>query len=777
MATAAQLVAEVKVTGATEAKEQLKGMSGAVEETQGGFKSMLGNALSFAAGQFVFNAVGNAVGFLKDQFVDMIHQSMDSQEAMAQTEAVLKSTHDASGMTAQSVADLATQFSHLTLFSDDTIQSAENMLLTFTNIGKDVFPQATKTVLDMSQALGQDTKSSAIQLGKALNDPITGITALQRVGVTFTDSQKNLIKSLVDSGNVAGAQKIILQELQREFGNSAEAAGKTFPGQLQILSQSFDDIKQKIGDAVLPILQNLTGFVQSNVVPAFDHFADWFTKNGVPALQSFGGWLKTVKDYFGSFEITGVTNAFKNLGDAIGGLLSPLKGLGSNKEASEFFTNLRNDLSKDIVSTIKNVSGFINGLATDLRNLSSNKEVIGFISSLKDGFNQVKSIVGGEVGKNFQQFGQTVQQVGKWFQTDMLPAIKQAMPGFEHLASVIATSVVPSLAKIWAVGQQVMRDVMPPLTKAFETIAPIVVRVGGFLADNLGKALQFIAPFAVQAAQEIGKFASEIISRVVPIVQQLWAGIQGFLDWIKPYWPAIWGGIVSGLTSAWDTIKGTIQIAWAIVSGIIKIGLDVLSGNWKQVWNDVKSMFSGIWEGIKSIAAGVWAQVSGPITRGVGQFKLWWFSELVTLQGAWNNLWNTVKNIASSAWGGISGAIKSGINSAIGLINNFISGINSIHVSLPGGASIGFSIPLIPYVATGGLIAKGGLAVVGEQGPELVSLPAGAQVIPNHQAFPSGGASQPSTIKVDVYLDGNRMSAALLPGLVQQIRYGTGAKF
>ena len=63
-------------------------------------------------------------------------------------------------------------------------------MLTFTGVGKDVFPQAIQTVLDMSQALGQDLKSSTVQLGKALNSPIDGITALSRVGVSFTDAQK-----------------------------------------------------------------------------------------------------------------------------------------------------------------------------------------------------------------------------------------------------------------------------------------------------------------------------------------------------------------------------------------------------------------------------------------------------------------------------------------------------------------------------------------------------------------------------------------------------------
>src|SRR5262245_66611796 len=81
----------------------------------------------------------------------------------------------------------------------------------------------------MSAALGQDGKASAIQLGKALNDPIKGVTALQRVGVSFTKSQKNQIKALVESGNTLGAQKVILRELGKEFGGAAKAATDPTP--------------------------------------------------------------------------------------------------------------------------------------------------------------------------------------------------------------------------------------------------------------------------------------------------------------------------------------------------------------------------------------------------------------------------------------------------------------------------------------------------------------------------------------------------------------------
>lgn len=99
------------------------------------------------------------------------------------------------------------------------------MLLTFTNIGKDVFPDATSTMLDMATAMNggltpsaEQLKGTSIQLGKALNDPISGISALSKVGVTFTEQQKKQIEAMVQAGDAAGAQKLILAELGREFG-------------------------------------------------------------------------------------------------------------------------------------------------------------------------------------------------------------------------------------------------------------------------------------------------------------------------------------------------------------------------------------------------------------------------------------------------------------------------------------------------------------------------------------------------------------------------------
>lgn len=134
-----------------------------------------------------FKAVGIAAAAVTTAVVGFgvasVKAFSEAEDGIAQTNAVLKSTKGVAGVTAKAVDDLASSLQSVTKFSDEEVRSAENLLLTFTKIGKDIFPEVTKTVLDMSTALGQDLKSSSVQLGKALQDPVLGITALRRVGV------------------------------------------------------------------------------------------------------------------------------------------------------------------------------------------------------------------------------------------------------------------------------------------------------------------------------------------------------------------------------------------------------------------------------------------------------------------------------------------------------------------------------------------------------------------------------------------------------------------
>ena len=171
-----------------------------------------------------------------------IKNTMEQERVTAQLEARLRSTGGAAGLAKQELLDMASGLQAVTTYGDESIITAQSLLLTFTKIGRDVFPTALETVLDMSTAMGQDLKSSAIQLGKALNDPIEGVSALTRVGVQFTDAQKDTIERLVETGKTAEAQKIILAELETQMGGSARAARDTLGGALEGLKNAFGDL-------------------------------------------------------------------------------------------------------------------------------------------------------------------------------------------------------------------------------------------------------------------------------------------------------------------------------------------------------------------------------------------------------------------------------------------------------------------------------------------------------------------------------------------------------
>ena len=183
---------------------------------------------------------------------------MEQQKVAAQTGAVLKSTGGIANVTAKQIGSLSTALMKKSGVDDEAIASGQNLLLTFTKIrnetgkGNDIFDQATVAMLDLSVAMGKDLNSSAILVGKALNDPVKGATALSRAGVQLTKGQKDQIEAFVESGRVLEAQKIILGELTTQFGGSAEAAGKTLPGQLNILKQTFNNLAGEIAAKFLP---------------------------------------------------------------------------------------------------------------------------------------------------------------------------------------------------------------------------------------------------------------------------------------------------------------------------------------------------------------------------------------------------------------------------------------------------------------------------------------------------------------------------------------------
>lgn len=190
-------------------------------------------------------------------------KAFDEQEkAIGQVEAGLKSTGMAAGFTSEQLQKMAAELQKVSLFGDeDILKNATAQLLTFTNITGEQFAKTQEIALDLATRLDGDLKSASIMLGKALNDPVANLSALSRAGIQFSEDQKTLIKSLVETGKLAEAQTIILEELERQYGGSAEAARDAGLGGVEALKNKFMDLTEQIGQRLLPIVTKLASFL------------------------------------------------------------------------------------------------------------------------------------------------------------------------------------------------------------------------------------------------------------------------------------------------------------------------------------------------------------------------------------------------------------------------------------------------------------------------------------------------------------------------------------
>jgi len=249
----------------------------------------------------VLSKVGVGVGIaFAAAAAGIIKAGFDAVEALkrievigAQTTAVIKSTGGAANVTAEQITELADALERTTATEAEAVQEGANLLLTFTNIrngaGKNerVFDRATTLMVDMARAMGTDAKSGAIQLGKALNDPVAGIAALSRVGVQFTDDQEDMIRSLSAAGDVMGAQTIILDELQSQFGGSGAAYAATFAGQIDTLNHNLGATAETIMLQLMPHLTSALEWMNKDGIALLTDFSDWFTTDGVEAIEGF----------------------------------------------------------------------------------------------------------------------------------------------------------------------------------------------------------------------------------------------------------------------------------------------------------------------------------------------------------------------------------------------------------------------------------------------------------------------------------------------------------
>lgn len=254
-----------------------------------------------------------------------MNEAKEAAAAMGQVNAALKSMGPVAGRTADQLKKASDSLEMRSLFEgDEILKKVTANLLTFGNVAGASFDRAQQAAVDLATRMDTDLQSAAILVGKALNAPLKGMTALGRAGIQFSEDQKAAIKTMVETGNVAGAQSIILGELERQFGGAAQAAQNTDP--MNKATDAFKQMAETVGNALLPIIPVVTDAIVS-VANAFNQLSPGMQKaviiaGGVaaalgPVMIGVGGLISVFSSLLPLIGGAGLAGAFAALGPII----------------------------------------------------------------------------------------------------------------------------------------------------------------------------------------------------------------------------------------------------------------------------------------------------------------------------------------------------------------------------------------------------------------------------------------------------------------------------
>lgn len=631
-----------------------------------------------------------------------ISEATEAQKVGSQTAAVIASTGGAANVTAVEVSNLADAISRKTGIDDEQVASASNMLLTFTNVanaagaGNDVFNQATATALDMSVALGTDATNSAMMLGKALNDPVQGMSALRRVGVAFTDDQEAQVKALVATGDTLGAQKLILAELSKEFAGSAEAQA-TAGDKIKVV---WANVQETVGTALLPVI--------STILPTFESAVGALA----PALEPIGHLVASIVDAIGPAIpplipiVTSLVLVFGNVLNALTPIIPPVLGLIS---AFEPLIPLVGGLVTTLVSAFIPVLGSLVGALVPV--------VTTILEHLEPVLDQVKPII--------------TQLAGSFLQ--VVVALLPLLPPIGQLI-VAMLPLVPVILEINLAWLQLL-PVLMPVIELFVQFAALLI---GGLAEGITFAIGLFSDFdgTLRGIGDAAGAVWDFFSTLPGVILGLVAGAPG---WLVDIGAGIIGGLWSGITAAVPAVLSWLASLPGQIIGLYAGAISWLVG---AGWSVISGMFSGLVGAVE----GMWSWLSGL----PGQIIDLYADAISWLVGAgWNiisgildgaqqgfaNLWSWLSGFPGRVWdaiGDIAGDVVGiGENVVIGIWNG-IAGMGDwlwdriadfARSAIPGPIRdiLGISSPSTMMAGYGINIAQG-LAVGIEVGtPQVVS--------------------------------------------------------
>lgn len=412
-------------------------------------------------------------------------EGMADKRSFANLDAALAATGKTIGVDVEKAKQLIDVLDKETNFGKAELANASAILATFTNIKGDKFEEVLGVATDLSAAFGQDLKSSAVQLGKALNDPIKGVTALSRVGVSFTEQEKAKIKALTEENKILEAQELILNSLRTQ-GISGQA--KAMADSVAQTKKGFEDFRKEIATMVVKLF---------NLKTVFENGRGWFDSISAKIREftgskDFANWssytiyyLKMVYAFFGSLA-NGIRNFARLFGVELRTMLGWLKTFvdtmgdwfaytfGGDEGLEEFIIK-KNKLEAALNQSLKNpptlqdidVKGIIPTLEQDMVDLgnatddtknkfqelkntiSQSTGATSIFDSVLDGIN---ALVGGSGTKKMLELSKSFPKIAEFFKDGKLAAGGLGESGLSTATGTssqtsIATQIVNAITK------------------------------------------------------------------------------------------------------------------------------------------------------------------------------------------------------------------------------------------------------------------------------------------------------------------------------------------
>jgi phage-related protein len=449
----------------------------------------------------------------------------EEEEAIARMTGALRANAGQANVTGDEIRNLASQLQKTTTFADDATISAAGLLLTFHNIrnelgdGNKVFDRTLVAAQNLSAALGTDLESATMQLAKALENPATGLTALTRSGTTFTAQQKDMIRTMVDAGDTLGAQRMILDVVESQYGGMAETMAQTTRGKIKQSLNTLGDSMEQFGALLVPMVDKVSEFI-----------------------KQLGDGLANLEP-----ETRQTIVMFAGIAAAIGPVLLVVGKL---------------------ITSIVAIKGVLAGIVAAVS--APVLAVIAVIAALVAAF-----VV---AWQNSEQFRITVTKAFN----DVRDGVVEAWHGFikpaiDQLVASLQEHVLPAVDRMAQTFAEAWPAISSAVTSAWGYIQPVLQALVSFIANYLIPALAFLAEVAVMTWTNIAQSAAGMWTHYVqPALSALRTGFDAVANFLSARVGDIvnvFSGIASAITGPFRTAFNFIADAWNSTIG--GFGVDV----------------------------------------------------------------------------------------------------------------------------------------------------------------------------------------------------------